>query len=150
MTDERLAILLAEDDEGHASLIQRNLKRAGVAHDVVHVRDGQEVLDYLRHQGAFAGRPGRVEVGSSGEATPGFRTYFVRDNGSGIPPAYSPKVFQAFQRLQPERAAGEGMGLAIVRRIIERHGGKVWLESTHGTGSTFSFTLPVANEAKEM
>lgn len=87
-------------------------------------------------------RPGRVEVGAGANPAPGSRTYFVRDNGLGIPAAYAPKVFQAFQRLHPDRAEGEGMGLAIVRRIVERHGGKVWLESTPGLGSTFFFTLP--------
>jgi CheY-like chemotaxis protein len=56
MDGEPIVILLAEDDEGHASLIQRNLKRAGVANEVVHVRDGQEALDFIRRQGAYAGR----------------------------------------------------------------------------------------------
>jgi CheY-like chemotaxis protein len=51
-------ILLAEDDDGHAQLIRRNLKRAGVANEVVHVRDGQEALDYLARRGDFAGREG--------------------------------------------------------------------------------------------
>jgi CheY-like chemotaxis protein len=56
MKTDHLMILLAEDDDGHASLIQRNLKRAGVANQIVRVKDGQEVLDYLRSEGAFAGR----------------------------------------------------------------------------------------------
>jgi CheY-like chemotaxis protein len=57
MTTERLVILLAEDDDGHASLIQRNMKRAGVGNEVARVRDGQEALDYIRRQGAYADRP---------------------------------------------------------------------------------------------
>jgi CheY-like chemotaxis protein len=57
MRTDGLVILLAEDDDGHASLIQRNLKRAGLVNDMVRVRDGQEALDYLRCQGAFADRP---------------------------------------------------------------------------------------------
>jgi CheY-like chemotaxis protein len=52
-----LTILLAEDDEGHATLIRRNLTRAGLDNDVVHVTDGQQALDYLFRRGAFAGRP---------------------------------------------------------------------------------------------
>src|ERR1700691_2485443 len=56
MSNQSLLIVLAEDDDGHASLIQRNLKRAGVVNEVVHVRDGQEALDYLRRQGAYADR----------------------------------------------------------------------------------------------
>ncbi len=56
MATEALTILLAEDDEGHASLIQRNLRRAGIVNDIRHVKDGQEALDYLRCTGAFANR----------------------------------------------------------------------------------------------
>jgi CheY-like chemotaxis protein len=57
MKNDRLVLVLAEDDDGHASLIQRNMKRAGVANQIVRVRDGQEALDYLNGEGAFAGRP---------------------------------------------------------------------------------------------
>jgi CheY-like chemotaxis protein len=56
MKTDHLVILLAEDDDGHASLIQRNLKRAGVANQIVRVKDGQDVLDYLHGEGAFSGR----------------------------------------------------------------------------------------------
>jgi PAS domain S-box-containing protein len=88
-------------------------------------------------------RPGRVEVGSQDEgAEPGRHTYYVRDNGLGIPAAYQPKLFQVFQRLHVEKAPGEGIGLAIVRRIVERLGGKIWVESVPDQGTTFFFTLP--------
>jgi len=87
-------------------------------------------------------RPGCIEVGASaGVSSEDCVTYYVKDNGLGIPEAYQSKVFQTFQRLHPERAKGEGMGLAIVRRIVERHGGKVWVESTDGVGSTFYVML---------
>jgi CheY-like chemotaxis protein len=56
MTREPLLILLAEDDDGHASLVERNLKRAGIGNDIVRVRDGQEALDYVRRQGSYATR----------------------------------------------------------------------------------------------
>jgi CheY-like chemotaxis protein len=56
MTAEPLTVLLAEDDDGHASLIQRNLRRAGVVNEIKHVHDGQEALDYLHCAGRFAGR----------------------------------------------------------------------------------------------
>ena len=62
MKNDQLMILLAEDDDGHASLIQRNLKRAGVSNQIDRVRDGQEALDYLRGEGAFAGRPPDVPL----------------------------------------------------------------------------------------
>jgi len=56
MIAQQFSILLAEDDEGHASLMQRNLKRAGIVNDLIHVRDGQEALDFMRCKGAFAER----------------------------------------------------------------------------------------------
>ncbi|WP_322043586.1 sensor histidine kinase [Paraburkholderia sp. J67] len=72
------------------------------------------------------------------------RTYYVRDNGVGIPAAYLPKLFRAFQRLHGGPSDGQGTGLALARRIAERHGGRVWVESTEGTGSTFFVALPDA------
>jgi CheY-like chemotaxis protein len=62
MTSDHLVILLAEDDDGHASLIQRNLKRAGVMNHVVRVRDGQEALDYIQGHGASASRTPNVPI----------------------------------------------------------------------------------------
>ena len=62
MKNDHLVILLAEDDDGHASLIERNMKRAGVANQIVRVRDGQEALDYLHATGAFTGRPADVPL----------------------------------------------------------------------------------------
>lgn len=92
------------------------------------------------------GRPGRVEVGAvAGE--PGANTYFVRDNGVGIAAAYQPQIFQAFRRLHPTLAAGEGMGLITVRRVLDRVGGRIWFESAEGSGTTFYFTLPAGEAA---
>jgi CheY-like chemotaxis protein len=62
MNDEPLIILLAEDDDGHAQLIQRNLKRAGVVNEIVRTRDGQETMDYIRCRGAYANRPPRAPM----------------------------------------------------------------------------------------
>ena len=92
-------------------------------------------------------RPGRVEVGAAGSED-GHHTYFVRDNGLGIPVAHLTKLFQAFQRLHPDRAAGEGMGLVIVRRILERLGGTIRVESAPGEGTTFFVTLPAGPAAR--
>ena len=72
----------------------------------------------------------------------GLRTYYVRDNGRGIQEAYRARIFQSFQRLHPEAAPGEGMGLTIVRRIVERHGGRVRFESAVDVGTTFFVELP--------
>jgi signal transduction histidine kinase len=91
-------------------------------------------------------RPGKVEVGAVDGPGGPLTTYFVRDNGLGIPEAQQPKVFVAFQRLHPGVAPGEGIGLALVRRVVERHGGQVWLESTPGVGTTFFVSLPCERE----
>ena len=71
--------------------------------------------------------------------------FSVQDNGIGIEPQYHDRVFEMFQRLHTHQEfQGTGIGLAVVRRIVERHGGRVRIESVLGEGSTFSFTLPAA------
>ena len=91
-------------------------------------------------------REGRIEIGTT-RAPPGvhsLRIFYVRDNGLGIPTIALPRLFNAFQRLHGNATAGEGIGLALVRRVVERHGGRVWAESKEGVGTTFYLSLPEA------
>ncbi|MEN6517345.1 MAG: ATP-binding protein [Methanospirillum sp.] len=82
----------------------------------------------------------RVEAVEEGDAV----RFSVSDNGIGIAPEYHDRIFHMFQRLHPrDRYPGSGIGLAIVQRIVARHGGRVWLESEEGKGSTFFFTIPL-------
>jgi light-regulated signal transduction histidine kinase (bacteriophytochrome) len=67
----------------------------------------------------------------------------VRDNGPGIDAAFHERVFGAFKRLHGKELPGNGLGLAFCRKAIESQGGRIWMESTPGTGSTFYFSLPV-------
>jgi signal transduction histidine kinase len=90
-------------------------------------------------------RPGRVEVSGAREGAEVH--YRVTDNGLGIPKSADWRLFQVFQRFHPDMAPGEGMGLAIVKRVVQRHGGRVWVESQEGVGSTFHVSLQA--EARE-
>lgn len=92
-------------------------------------------IKYMRPQGDK-----HIEVGCVGNG--GHHHFFVRDTGLGIRPEDQATVFRLFARVGNNGVTGDGVGLAAVRKIVEKHGGKIWVESEPGKGSTFWFTLP--------
>jgi light-regulated signal transduction histidine kinase (bacteriophytochrome) len=87
----------------------------------------------------------RIEIGQEGSEG-GMPVLYVRDNGVGILPEHHERVFGLFNKLDV-KSDGTGIGLALVKRIVEVHGGRIWVQSEAGSGSTFYFTLPTPPEA---
>jgi light-regulated signal transduction histidine kinase (bacteriophytochrome) len=87
------------------------------------------------------GVPPRIHV--SAQIRDGVWKFSVRDNGMGIEPRFLEAIFAPFKRLHGAEYPGTGIGLTISQRIVERYGGRIWVESNYGEGAVFYFTLPV-------
>jgi len=101
-------------------------------------------FNYLSNALKYGGRPPRIELGADPQPD-GMVRFWTRDNGPGIAPEAQARLFTPFTRLDRMRAQGHGLGLSIVRRIVEKLGGQVGVESEIGQGSIFSFTLPAVS-----
>jgi PAS domain S-box-containing protein len=142
--DEALAALKLAIEESHAR----------VTHDPLpHVRADANQLQHLllnlvSNALKFRGdQPPHVHISAAPNET--HWLFRVQDNGIGIDPAYFERIFVIFQRLHGRAEyPGTGIGLAIAKKIVERHGGRIWVESKPGAGSTFCFTLPMVPEGR--
>ena len=119
---------------------------------VVHVdklRVAEVVQNLISNAVKFMGNQPRptIEIGTNGMDTDGKPIFYVKDNGIGIEPKYHERIFGLFNRLD-QSIEGTGIGLTLVKRIIEIHGGRIWIESELGKSATFLFTLPTAGKAE--
>ena len=142
--DEAVAAFQESVDEARAIVIRDSLPT--VVADASQVR--QLYLNLIGNAMKFCnGRRPRIHVGL--KEKDGERVFFVRDNGIGIDQQYAERIFVIFQRLHSrDEYPGTGMGLAICKRIVERRGGRIWVESKPGKGSTFFFTMPQKGESR--
>jgi PAS domain S-box-containing protein len=106
-------------------------------------------VNYLSNAVKYGGKPPRIELGWQADQPANGREYlrfWVRDNGLGLSPVQQKQLFVEFARLEQTRAGGHGLGLSIVRRVVDKLAGQVGVESEVGVGSTFYFTLPAAED----
>lgn len=102
----------------------------------------QQLFESLLHNALIHRGSAAPRVHISAEKHAEIWLFGVRDNGPGIEPAYLERIFEPFERLRGKQAPGPGLGLAICREIVGKHGGRMWAESEPGKGATFFFTLP--------
>jgi signal transduction histidine kinase len=139
---ETADLLSGQLEAGNVRLnIADNLPRVHVDN----LRISEVIQNLISNAAKFMGEQSNptIEIGMQGTDTDENPIFFVRDNGIGIDQKFHEKIFGLFNRLDPA-IEGTGIGLTLVKRIIEIHGGRIWLESELGKGTTFLFTLPTS------
>lgn len=140
--DEALSNLKGLADEAEAKVRRTELPKV--------VGDGRQLVSLFQNLIGnaikYRAPDRRPTISIGAQRVDGIWMFHVRDNGIGIEPQYADRVFKVFQRLHTQaHTEGTGIGLAVARRIVSRHGGRIWLESEPGKGSVFFFTLPAAD-----
>lgn len=137
-----LARLHNEIRENQAEVTYDSLPRVSGDPDRLVQLFEQLLRNALRHRGSEAPR---IHISAEQRGTEWL--FAVRDNGPGIESRLLERIFHPFERLRGNKMSGPGMGLAICRAVVERHGGRIWAESSENQGSTFYFTLPAIEGA---
>lgn len=145
LLDRSLAAMGPTIAAAEGRVIRRHLPALRVTGDAPQL---ERLLIALLANAAKFRSPGPLEIEISAELErEGWWRFTIRDNGIGIAPAYHERIFTIFKRLHGrEQYPGTGIGLALARKIVERHGGRIWVMSQEGEGAAFSFTLPAVRE----
>ncbi len=142
---EVLEDLSEEIEEKQARIVHHDLPRVqGIARDLFYLFD-HLVANAIKYRGD---EPPRIEI--SATRLNGLWEFSVRDNGIGLDEKYQDRIFRLYQRLHGRSEyEGTGIGLAICKKVVEGHGGKIWVRSEPGKGADFRFTLPAVEEKDE-
>jgi signal transduction histidine kinase len=146
----RAAVSLSAVVQGASFFLQKQLQEAGATITVDELPEvsadenqmSQLFVELLRNAAKFRSAA-PLEIRVSAEERDGENLISVSDNGQGIASNYHEQVFGLFKRLHGREVEGTGIGLAVCRKIVKAHGGRIWVESSGTGGSTFRFTLPV-------
>lgn len=141
LLDQAEISLQASIRENHATV-----RRGPLPSLVVDAVQFSQVLQNLLSNAIKYRREEAPLIEVTAEKTASYWIFSVKDNGQGFDPQFAERIFGLFQRLQNREVDGTGMGLTIARKIVERHAGRMWAESTRGEGAMFCFSLPVTLE----